>query len=182
MMKCRTLVCAFVFAHIFLMVMPVAADYAPPGGSGGGILELGEVPAKTVSITVPDVTGWVLRSGVNSRLSVINVSADGDWQVTANDAGTTTNGKMTEWFSGYYITNPKNLVSPMSVSVESGGNIDTGYEVVLPVGGMIAKGGDTAGKKNVDVTFKQPVSENDEVLAYGHRYKMTVTFTISPFS
>jgi hypothetical protein len=186
MMKCQKIICAFcfVFALIFLMAMPVAADYTPPGGSGGGILELGEGPATNVSITVPnDITGWVLRPGsVNTRAGVLKVSADGDWQVSAADSDATTKGNMTEWYGGNYITNAKQLKSPMNVSVESEENIATGYEVKLPDGGMIANGGDTSGEKSVEVTFRQPVSLNDEVLTDGHRYKIVVTLTISPFS
>ncbi|MCK9564759.1 MAG: hypothetical protein M0Q43_01765 [Methanothrix sp.] len=180
MMKCSNI---FVFALIFVVVLPVAADYTPPGGSGGGNLELGEGPANTVSIIAPNViTDWVLRPGnVNTRAGVIKVSADGDWQVTATDSSSTTNGNMTEWYDGSYLSNPEQLENPMNVSVESGANITAGYEVRLPGGGMIAKGGDTAGQKNVDVTFKQPVSSNDMVLTNGHRYKMVVTLTISPF-
>jgi hypothetical protein len=182
MMKSQNIIC-FVFALILLMAMPAAAVYTPPGGSGGGILELGDDPATTLSITAPDeVTGWVLRPGVNSRVGLLKVSANGNWQVTANDNDTTTNGQMTEWYDGSYINNPKQLASTMSVSVESGGNISSGYEVELPVGGMIANGGNTTGEKNVEVTFKQPVSLNDEVLIDGHRYKIVVYLTISPFS
>jgi len=162
--------------------MPAAADYTPPGGSGGGNLSLGEGPATTVSITAPnDIAGWVLRPGANARTGVLKVSADGDWQVSAADSDAITNGHMTEWYDGSYINDPEQLASPMNVSVQSGGNVTAGYDVRLPGVGMIARGGDTSGQKDVEVTFKQPVSWSDQVLTAGHRYKIVVTFTISPF-
>jgi len=183
MIKCRNIVCALVFALAFLVVMPAVADHIPPGGSGGGDLELGEGPATILSIIAPnDITDWLLSPGTNSRASVFKVSANGDWYVKANDSDSVTNGHMTEWYDGSYINEPKQLANPMNVSVESGGNITAGYEVKLPAGGMIARGGDTSGLKNVEVTFKQPVSWTDKILTDGHRYQMVLTFTISPYS
>ena len=175
------LICAFGLVLTLFMAGPAAA-YTPPGGEGGGQIVLGESPATEVSITAPDdITGWVLTPGDNNRVGILKVSANGDWQVTATDEDTTnTNGYMTEWYDSSYVGTPEQLASHMNVSVESGGNISTGYEVELPTGGKIADGGSTSSEyKDVEVTFKQPVSWNDEVLGDGHTYRMVVTFTIS---
>jgi hypothetical protein len=183
MIKCLNIVCTLLFALNFLVVMPAAADDTPPGGLGEGDLVVGEA-ATTVSIIAPNnITDWLLSPGsVNARASVFTVSADGDWYVKANDSDSVTNGRMTESDDGSYINDPKKLANPMNVSVESGGNVTEGYDVKLPNGGMIARGGETSGAKNVDVTFKQPVLWSDGVLTDGHRYKIVVTFTISPYS
>ncbi|MDD4651565.1 MAG: hypothetical protein PHQ34_04975 [Methanothrix sp.] len=183
MIKRRIIVFILLFALAFLAVRPVAAEDTPPGGLGEGDLKLGG-GANTVSITAPnDITDWVLRSGDNSRASVFQVSADGDWKLSATDSDTvTTKGHMTEWYGGNYITSPKQLENPMNVSAQTGGNVTAVYEVKLPAGGIIALGGTTnLDEKNVEVAFKQPVSSIDEVLTDGHRYKIVVTFTISSY-
>ena len=176
----------FAFAFVFLMSMPVSADYVPPGGSGGDRIALGGSAATTMSITAPEaIADWALdpSNGVNTCTGVLTVNADGDWKVTASDQDTTTNGYMTEWDGANYITtSPKKLASPMKVSCESGGNIGTGYEVQLPDDGVIADGGATSGDKNVDITFKQPVSWTDKILADDHKYRIVVSFTISAYS
>lgn len=183
MIKSRIIVYILLFALAFLAVKPVAADDTPPGGLGGGDLELGGSPADSVSLTVHDVTDWVLRSGSNSRASVFQAGANGDWQLSATDGSSTTNGHMTEWYGGSYISNPEQLENPMNVSAQAGGNITAGYEVQLPAGGRVALGESTGlVEKNIDVTFKQPVSPSDEVLTDGYRYKIVVTFTISGYS
>ena len=182
MVKCLNIVCTLVFVHVFLMVIPAAADYAPPGGSSGGNLELSG-DTTTVSITVSNnITEWGLHPGDNTCVGVLKVSADGNWQVAAVDNSLTTDGHMTEWYDGSYLTDPKKLASAMSVSVQPTGSITTGDEVELPGGGMIAMGGDTSGEISVDVTFKQSVSWNDYALTNGHSYRMVITFTISPYS
>ena len=167
-------------------VAPVVADYTPPGGPGSGSITLGESPATTYSITAPDdIIGWQLSpfNDPNIHVGILKVNANGNWQVAASDTDTShTDGHMTEWDSSSYYTSNK-LASPMKVSVQSGGNVSTGYEVTLPNGGKIADGGSTEGAdKNVDVTFKQPVSWNDKALTNGHSYRMVITFTISPYS
>lgn len=188
MTKCKnTLInCAFYLIFAILVAAPALADYTPPGRGGGDILTLGESAANNVFIEAPaGITNWVMIPGTNSRVGILKVGANGNWQVTANDTGST-NGHMTEHDGNSYVGNPnKQLTSPMNISVESGGNVSNGYEVQLPGGGMIAKGGSTNGTsttKNVEVTFKQPVSWGDSVLTDGHKYQIVVTFTISPYS
>ncbi len=167
-------------------ITPAVADYTPPGGSGSGRITLGGSPATTYSITAPaDFSGWQLSplNDPNTHVGILKVSANGDWQVAASDTDTShTNGHMTEWDSSSYDTSNK-LASSMRLSVQSGGNVSTGYEVTLPTGGKIADGGSTeSAEKNVEVTFKQPVSWNDKALTNGHSYRMVITFTISPSS
>lgn len=194
MTKCKKALinCAFYLIFAILAAAPVLADYTPPGGEGNDTLELGSSPATSVSIVAPDdITGWVLSpagDGLNERVGILKVGADGDWQVTATDEDTTnTNGYMAEHDgSNYVTTNQKTLASPMRISVQSGGNVSTGYEVTLPNNNddMIANGGSTGGAstmKDVDVTFKQPVSWGDSILTDGHKYQIVVTFTISAY-
>ncbi|HPE63703.1 MAG TPA: hypothetical protein PLQ49_06320 [Methanothrix sp.] len=193
MTKCKTALkdCALFLLLAILAAAPAIADYIPPGGEGSGRLVLGGTPATLYTIIAPDyISDWSLSpvgDGMNEVVGTLQVGANGNWQVTAKDLDTTTtNGFMTEHDgTGYVTTDPEQLDSPMSISVESGGNVDTGYEVTLPTGGMIAKGGTTGGEnemKDVEVTFKQPVSWNDKPLEDGHSYRIVVTFTISEYS
>lgn len=182
MIKSRIIVHVLLFALVFLAARPVAADDTPPGGLGGGELKIGGGSANNVSLTVQNITDWVLRPGANSRSSIFQVSADGDWQLSAADGSSTTSGNMTEWYGGSYLSNPKQLKNPMNVSVQAGGNITAGYEVKLPASVRVALGESTGmAEKNIDVTFKQQVLSDDEVLTDGHRYKIVVTFTMSGY-
>lgn len=176
---------SFVFALIFVIVVPVAADYTPPGGSGGGSIILGEPTAGVVSISAPnDFSDWILSpaDGTNTHAGTFTVSADCNWQVTVSDQDTTnTNGYMTEWDGSNYVASPIKLASPMSVAVATGGDVTNGYEVTLPGSSIVAKGATTGGlQKNIDVTFKQPVSWTDTILTDGHTYRIVITFSISP--
>lgn len=173
-------------ALFFLLIISASADGTSPGDSGAGIMTLGGPCATNVSITAPDdIDNWEMSpfgTGVNIQVGRLQVKADGDWQVTAEDKDATTSGHMTEWYDGSYISTPEQLDSVMSISVASGGSVDTGYEKALPAGGLIAKGPTTNNVFNdVPITFKQPVSWGDKVLTGGHTYKIVVTFTISPY-
>jgi hypothetical protein len=169
------------------MIVPAVADETPPGGSGVGILTLGGHAATSVELIPPaNIDNWVLipaGTGVNTIEGKLQVSADGDWQVSASDSSPTTNGHMTESdVNGYITPDPEQLDSVMSIAVASGGNVDTGYERALPAGGVIAIGPTTGNVlKDVKVNFKQPVLWTDKVLTGGHSYKIVVTFTISGY-
>ena len=132
-------------ALIILLFIPAIAEETTIGDFGVGILTLIGPRASSVSLIAPsDISNWALSpigTGVNTIDGTLQVSADGDWQVSATDSSSTTNGRMTEWDGSQYIaTNPKRLASPMSIFVVSGGNVDTGYKKTLPSGGVIAIG------------------------------------------
>lgn len=179
---------ALALAFFLFLNNPSDASGTPPGGFGTGILTMGNSPATSVSISAPaTITSWKLSpsgTGVNIIAGTMKVTANVDWQVSATDLDAITQGHMTEWDDSKYIaSNPEKLDSHMKVSAQSGGYVDTGYEVELPTGGMIAKGNNTETKiVDVPVTFKQPVSWSDEVLTSVHHYNIVVTFTISPYS
>lgn len=173
---------AFGFGLILFVIAPAIADeLIPPGGSGSGRIVLGE-GSGTTYFTTADLSGWNLNPmvDVNTHTSVIHVKSDSNWQLSVKDLDlVNTKGHLTEWDGSSYITSNR-LTSPISVSVQAGGNVSIGYEVALPDGGIIASGTGTGNTgKDVVVTFRQPVSWSDKPLPSGHSFHMTIVFGIS---
>ena len=90
---------------------PAFAGDAAVGSGGFDQMELGSQPATEFSISASsDITDWVLfySSEANTRPLELQVSANGNWKVSAEDLSIITKGHMTEWdgsnYGGFRIT------------------------------------------------------------------------------
>lgn len=156
---------------------PVVGDIieAVPGQSIGGQLDLSvNLPqGYQITITPPsNISEWQLNPDqVNEITGVLNVKANKDgWLVAVKDSNSITSGHMTEWnglsYSSLKLTKPMMVKAASEVTLPDGGVIQTGNKIKNP-------------SQDIDVTFLQEVTDEDDSLPAGHVYNIVVTFLAS---
>jgi hypothetical protein len=148
---------------------------AVPGQSIGVQLDLSVNAPQGYQITITppsNISGWQLNPDqINEITGVLNVKANKDgWLVAVKDSNSITYGHMTDWDGLSYST--LKLANPMMVKAAR--------EVTLPDGGVIQTGNKTKNpSQDIDVTFLQEVTDEDDSLPAGHAYNIVVTFLAS---
>ena len=163
----------------------------PPGGGGGGALRTSTGNAKggsgaagrvrityeyggtttSIDITAPDdIADWPLDPTIDEgenttggTLAVYVTPYDTTWSVTAKDMDATTGGYMTEWSGSAYGT--AKLLNPLRVQGPAA-------EVTLPNNAGIDIVTGSGNTSNINITFKQMVTWDDEP----GTYKIVITF------
>ncbi len=130
-----------------------------------------------VEVSAPDdALSWEINPkspGIYTKTLILKVKANTDWQLTVKDTDSASAGYMREWVGERY--GAKKLIDRMKVSadkVATLSNIDS-----LPI-----KEGTRTGDQGVEVqvTFTQEVTAEDEPLPDGEVYRKVVTFMGSP--
>lgn len=126
-----------------------------------------------ISVESPNNLGGVVDP-LNSFLEIngtINVKAGEPWSLMVEDVDRVTKGHFTEWNGTSYRS--RRLEYPLNVSASR--------EVTLPKGAIIQTGTETnALGNNINVTFRQRTSWDDEPLQGYSVYRIIATFRVSP--
>jgi hypothetical protein len=171
---------------LLYLLFPAALVILGLASASQGIIELapGQVAQDELTLAYEDqelsiqITGpssnWILdpTTTPNEATGILVVKATVPWQIHVF-ADPATKGYLTEYdpASTQFVSDGLKLDNPMSVSAESGNNVD------LSEGGMLVKG---TGSRTVLLTFSQEVTLKDPVLAGGHVYRIILDFACSP--
>jgi hypothetical protein len=160
-----------------LLIALTSGEDVAPGQSLLGELVLKaqaeENPVLEISVEENDESIWKLvPSPANEKEILLQVKADGPWQLIVTDNNTLTAGYMTEWtglaYTDKHLITPLNMVGSVAVPLPNPEKIPIREGTATLSGALPQK-----------ISLIQVVSLNDEPLEPGHIYRIELTITLA---